>query len=74
MAQVHQAKVRITCDLEIPHFQKNKGIEIEFRANDEPLGELHIMGAHVYFRGPRQRRSTEWSFSEFVKLLEENRK
>lgn len=74
MAQVHQAKFRVTCDLEIPHFQKNKGIEIEFRANDEPLGFLNIMGAHVYFRGARRQKFTEWSFSEFVKMLDENRK
>jgi hypothetical protein len=73
MAQVHQAKLRVTCDLEIPQFQKNKGIEIELRANDEPLGQLQIMGAHVYFKGPHQRKWSHWSFSAFAKLLEDNR-
>jgi hypothetical protein len=71
--QIHQAKLRVTCDLEIPQYQKNKGIEIELRANNAPLGELQIMGAHVYFRATHQRKWSHWTFSEFVRLLEDNR-
>lgn len=71
--QIHQAKLRITCDLEIPQYQKNKGLEIELRAGNVALGQLQIMGAHVYFRGSHQKKWLHWSFSEFVKLLENNR-
>lgn len=71
--QIHQAKLRVTCDLEIPQYQKNKGIEIELRANDDSLGQLQVMGAHVYFRAKHQRKWSHWSFSDFVKLLEDNR-
>lgn len=73
MAQVHKAKLRVTCDLEIPQFQKNKGIIIDLTANDESLGEMQIMGAHVYFKGHRQKKWSCWSFSEFVALLDANR-
>jgi len=71
--QVHLAKLRVTCDLEIPQYQKSKGIEIELSANGDPLGELQIFGAHVYFRAHRKQKWSHWSFSAFVKLLEDNR-
>ncbi len=74
MAQ-HQAKMRITCDLEIPHYQKQKrGIEIDLIADDSLAGELQIMGAHVCFRRTRKSKWSCWSFSEFAKLLEANKK
>ena len=71
--QIHLAKLRVTCDLEIPQYQKDKGIEIELSANDTALGQLQISGAHVYFKAAHQRKWSHWSFSEFVKLMEDNR-
>lgn len=70
MAQVHKAKLSISCELEIPQFQKNKGIHLELMANDSPLGEIQVMGAHVYFRAAKKQKWKQWSFTDFVKLLE----
>jgi len=68
---IHRAKLRVTCELEVPQYQKGKGIEIELVADDKPLGELHIYGAHVYFRPFRKSKWKSWSFTEFAKLLSE---
>lgn len=71
--QIHRATMRVTCDLEIPQYQKDKGVEIDLLANDELAGQLFISGAHVYFRKNRKSKWRAWSFTEFARLLEENK-
>lgn len=73
MAQVHQAKLRVTCDLEIPQYQTHNGIEIELSANGKLLGEIQIQGAHVYYRRTRNSNWSSWTFSDFAKILEDNK-
>ncbi len=74
MAQKHLAKLRITCDLEIPQYQKGKGIEIDLESDQVLAGQIFISGAHVYFRRTRNSKWSYWTFTEFAKMLEDNKR
>lgn len=73
MAQVHRATFRVTCDMEIPQYQKDGGMELDLMANDRLVAQIWVSGAHVYYRKSRKASWSVWTFSDFAKLLEDNK-